>query len=341
MPTKRFSSIKPSPKRQSRSQAVIPLRTAKSTCQVTLLLAAGHQYQFALSSDDPLLHQLFQVMLAKTQSQNQGAAGQPQLLQIPVQQGQASLCISSADLIGIVTEPALFIKPHAASAQPRSQDIAPQPSAPAVIQPNSESILPARFVQLEPFLSAADHAKALEIALNQADNFVASTTTTAADNYRQSSILYATYYTDFYQKLRLKILETLPTILQQLQMPEFQISEVEMQMTAHNDGCFYKIHNDSGHTPTRTRQLTYVYYFHQTPQAFSGGELKIYDTELQQNGPKARAISQTVTPKNNSIIFFDSRLMHEVLPIVCPSRVFDHSRFTLNGWLRRAEPSSN
>lgn len=107
-----------------------------------------------------------------------------------------------------------------------------------------------------------------------------------------------------------------------------------MQMTAHNDGCFYKIHNDSGDKLTATRILTYVYYFYQEPKAFSGGELRLYNTELE--GARQTALSQfeDIEPRNNSIVFFDSRCMHEVRPIHCPSRHFTQGRFTLNGWLR-------
>lgn len=339
MPPKPFVPAKRH-KRQPRVNSAIPFKTDAKTnairYQVTLLLAAGHQYQITLQSDDPLLHQLFQVMLIKTQPKSQATPVPPQLLQIPINQGQASLCIASTDLIGVITEPALFIKPHSVTPQAIPQP----PLSQSSLQPQSAEqtlFLPAQFIQIEQFLSPANHAAALQIALTKQAEFVGSTTTTSAEDYRQSAILYATLYPDFYHLLRQQILAVVPTVLQQLQMPEFEVAEVEMQMTAHNDGCFYKIHNDSGDTPTRTRRLTYVYYFHQDPQAFSGGELKIYDTELKQGGQQALDVAQTVIPKNNSIVFFDSHLMHEVLPVACPSRAFANSRFTLNGWLRRAK----
>ncbi|MEO1802338.1 MAG: 2OG-Fe(II) oxygenase, partial [Cyanobacteria bacterium J06629_2] len=116
---------------------------------------------------------------------------------------------------------------------------------------------------------------------------------------------------------------------------EFFISHVEMQMTAHNDGCFYKVHSDAGSAKTQTRELTYVYYFYKEPKAFTGGELKIYDTQMVGEKFIQRDNSKIVEPRNNSIVFFNSRCKHEVLPIACPSRQFDDSRFTLNGWLRR------
>jgi SM-20-related protein len=127
----------------------------------------------------------------------------------------------------------------------------------------------------------------------------------------------------------------LPDVLAELGMPNFTIQQVESQLTAHNDGNYYKIHNDNGSPDTATRELTYVYYFHQEPKGFTGGELQIYDTQIQNNHYTQAPTFNTVEPRNNSIVFFLSRYMHEVLPISCPSRAFADSRFTINGWIRR------
>jgi len=37
----------------------------------------------------------------------------------------------------------------------------------------------------------------------------------------------------------------------------------------------------------------------------------------------------------NSIVFFPSNYLHEVLPTRCPSGEFADSRLTYNGWLHR------
>jgi SM-20-related protein len=44
---------------------------------------------------------------------------------------------------------------------------------------------------------------------------------------------------------------------------------------------------------------------------------------------------QDIAPADNMIVFFDSRLMHEVQPLKVPSGAFEDGRFTLNGWLNR------
>ena len=203
------------------------------------------------------------------------------------------------------------------------------------LQQSDSQLFLAKCIQIDNFLTPQEHQQVLEIALNKQSEFVDSKTVTNAANYRQSSILYATLFPDFYYLVKKKILNLLPLVLQHLKHPEFTVSRVEMQMTAHGDGCFYKVHTDAGSEKTKDRELTYVYYFYQEPKQFSGGELKIYDTELKNNSFKQKERSQTIEPLNNRLIFFNSRCKHEVSPISCSSHNFQHSRFTLNGWLRR------
>jgi Rps23 Pro-64 3,4-dihydroxylase Tpa1-like proline 4-hydroxylase len=226
-------------------------------------------------------------------------------------------------------------QPHAGSTTAQ-QPAFSYPVAVAPVSVSNTQILEPTVLEIDNFLSHEEHQFALSTALNKADQFVGSKTTTNASDYRRSSILYATLYPDLYELLRQRLIGLLPTVMQQLGMPGFEPGQVEMQLTAHNDGCFYKIHNDSGSPETATRVLTYVYYFYQEPKRFSGGELRMYETDI--SGPMVTASDhfETIEPLNNRIVFFDSRCKHEVLPVVCPSRQFDHGRFTLNGWIRRA-----
>ncbi len=212
----------------------------------------------------------------------------------------------------------------------------PAPDYQSVIQKDT-IFLPADYVFLENFLSPTENQEILDIALSKKEQFVGSSTTTQAVNYRQSSILYATLFPEFYNLMRNKLLQTLPIILPKLNHQPFNVSQVEMQLTAHNDGCFYKIHNDSGSEKTYTRVITYVYYFHQEPKQFSAGELRLYETELKGGAAISNHKYKTIEPRNNSIVFFDSRCKHEVMPVSCPSRQFEDGRFTLNGWFRRPE----
>lgn len=246
---------------------------------------------------------------------------------------------------------ALKILEMAGDASRSSVDAAAGGSSSSSVQvevpvPNSSSVLsaqppsrflPASYVQIDNFLSPEENREALNIALSNQQQFIASTTTTNAENYRQSWVLYATLFPEFYEVLKKKILKTVPSAIAQLKMSEFLISKVEMQLTAHNDGCYYKVHNDSGSEATATREITYVYYFCQEPPKFSEGALRLYDTELKEGNASQYNTFKDIEPRNNRIVFFNSRCKHEVLPVRCPSRKFEDSRFTLNGWIRRVE----
>ncbi|MEL7037625.1 MAG: 2OG-Fe(II) oxygenase [Cyanobacteria bacterium J06592_8] len=215
-------------------------------------------------------------------------------------------------------------------------DPVPAPDYQSVIQKESV-FLPGDHVFIENFLTPEENQEILNIALSKSDQFVGSTTTTKANNYRQSSILYATLFPEFYNLMRNRILDKLSAVLPKLNHKPFDVAQVEMQLTAHNDGCFYKIHNDSGSEKTLTRTITYVYYFHQETKQFSGGELRLYETELKAGSAISHGKYKAIEPRNNSIVFFDSRCKHEVMPVRCPSQRFEDGRFTLNGWLRRTE----
>ena len=116
----------------------------------------------------------------------------------------------------------------------------------------------------------------------------------------------------------------------------FAVGRIECQVTANNDGAYFRVHTDAGDNETRDRVLTYVYYYSREPRPFEGGELRVYD-DLLRNGRLARHDTfQTIVPEPNSIVFFHARVMHEVTEVRVPSRAFGDSRFTVNGWVRHA-----
>lgn len=192
-------------------------------------------------------------------------------------------------------------------------------------------VLPAQFVQIRNFFSVEERSQLLNYVLREHPNFVPTTTSTGAIDYRKSKILYS--FPEIAEVMRQRVQSALFTVFAQL--PAFQPSDLEIQLTAHNDGNYYKIHNDNGAPEVASRALTYVYYFYREPKAFSGGELRLYDVQIEGGYYQAADTFHDIDPENNSIIFFPSHYMHEVLPVSCPSQAFADSRFTLNGWIRR------
>lgn len=170
---------------------------------------------------------------------------------------------------------------------------------------------------IKDFFSSERAESLLRFALEQEPNFVPTTTFTEAEDYRVSSVLYNLQR--WAETVEFDIRGALPTVFDRLGIKPFSPRQIEMQLTAHSHNGFYKVHNDNGSPDTQTRQLTYVYYFWSEPKAFCGGELVVEE--------------EVVQPDNNMMIFFPSGLIHEVKTVVCPSRDFASSRFTVNGWI--------
>jgi len=78
---------------------------------VTLLLEGGHQYMLHLPPDAPLLVQLFEMIVHASQSQR--------LLQVPVNDGSALLCLAGNRLIGLLTEPPVVMQQFESQVAPR------------------------------------------------------------------------------------------------------------------------------------------------------------------------------------------------------------------------------
>ncbi|WP_293330350.1 2OG-Fe(II) oxygenase [Microcoleus sp. CAWBG58] len=303
--------------------------------KVKILLTGGHQCTITLKSDTPLLHSLVKALVDRQQQ----TVGFASLFQIPIDDGRSSLSFPAEHLVGLVTEPPIFLQ------QPQPQ----QPAIPLEIVPEILAEIPAeipapapvnddlisRYAQIDNFLTTAEKNKLIKYVLAKESEFVTTSTSTNAEDYRRSMVLHS--FPEFSTLMVNRIKAILPDVLRKLNIPEFALGDIEAQLTMHNDNNFYKLHNDSGSPDTASRFFTYVYYFNREPKAFSGGELLIYDSKVENNFYVADETFRKVEPRNNSIVFFLSRYMHEVLRVNCPSKAFADSRFTINGWVRKAD----
>lgn len=128
-----------------------------------------------------------------------------------------------------------------------------------------------------------------------------------------------------------RIRAVLGHVLPRLGMAPFPVRRFEMQITASNDGEYFRMHSDSTHAVTAGRRLTYVYFFGREPLPFEGGMLRIL------GGPGDRrprpGAEVAVEPRQNRVVFFPSLILHEVAEVRVPSRALEDSRLTVNGWL--------
>jgi hypothetical protein len=128
-----------------------------------------------------------------------------------------------------------------------------------------------------------------------------------------------------------RVRHALPGVLDQFGLEEFPIARTEAQITASNDGDFFRAHSDDAQESVASRHITFVYFFHREPRQFEGGELLLHDSR----GSSQTGSYQTIVPRQNQIVFFPCAVLHEISPVKCASRAFADSRFTLNGWLHK------
>jgi Rps23 Pro-64 3,4-dihydroxylase Tpa1-like proline 4-hydroxylase len=286
---------------------------------VTVMLNGGHSRTLFLGRRDPLLLSLIASIGEK--SYGGGRAARP--FNIHLDQGRQSFIFSSSDLVGLLTDPPLVTdggaRPAAVSVQPGTMTVTPK--SPHVL--------------IENFIEPERHADLLRFVTAREKEFVPSTVSTNDAQYRRSMVLHQ--FPEFADLVRARVRALMPQLCRNFGLPEFPVADVECQLTAHNDGHFYKLHNDNGSADTLERTLTYVFYFHNEPKAYSGGEFRLYDSRIQDGRLTCGEPAADIEPKNNSILFFPSYCHHEVLPVRCASGRFVDSRFTINGWVRRAK----
>ena len=129
-----------------------------------------------------------------------------------------------------------------------------------------------------------------------------------------------------------KIRSVVPGVLAQLRMEEEEEDGrygIESNMRVYGAGGFYSAHQDDA----ANRKLSFVYFFHPEPRRFSGGDLWLYDADVEAPGCSFDTFSR-IEPVRNSIVFFPSASWHQVTPVTCDVDDFGSGRFVVNGHLR-------
>src|SRR4030095_5332328 len=161
-------------------------------------------------------------------------------------------------------------------------------------------------------------------------------------SYRKSRVLYE--LGEYGTLIQDRLLALLPEVLRTFKREAFPLSHIDVQITASNDGDFFKVHQDNSLVDpldVSLRELSFVHYFNSEPKAFSGGQLRFYESEDGEVQGLEERPTRTITPRQNTLVFFPSSHNHEVLPVKCTSRKFRNSRFTVNGWFIRDAAAGN
>lgn len=198
-----------------------------------------------------------------------------------------------------------------------------------------DGLRPTPFRLRPNFLDIVQHRRLLDYALANEAAMVPSVVESATPKpeWRRSRVVLADRnILEWFAPL---IAQRAAAILADFGFRDVVMESIGLDWVASNDGDFYKHHVDTGPSHYALRTVSFVYYFNRQPKAFSGGELALYDTDLA-TGEFDSARRTTLDPLDNRLVLFPSAARHEILPVRCPSRDFADSRFTLNGWIRRA-----
>ncbi|HUK24485.1 MAG TPA: 2OG-Fe(II) oxygenase [Terriglobales bacterium] len=201
------------------------------------------------------------------------------------------------------------------------------------------SVIAAQCVVFDEFLAPAEMQDLLEYTLHHEAEFEVSEVISPSDDgvvdfeSRRSRVLMELGKHE--EVLIRRIQACMPAVLERLGVPQFVANNAEAQITASNDGDFFHWHNDNSHGESRSREITFVYFFHREPRPFRGGELRIYDSRMERGRYMPTENYRGIVPRQNQMVFFQSSLAHEITPVECPSKAFGDSRFTVNGWFHR------
>jgi len=196
----------------------------------------------------------------------------------------------------------------------------------------------APFVLLKDFLTGDFHDALLPFLVSARERFVPML---GGNKEYQPHHRQALDYPDKWegkQRFRICLARILAQAIPRLHLPSFQIGPIEVCVRAYQDGHFFKVHQDaSANSAYATRLINFVYYFHKQPRPYSGGDLLLFDTDVEADA-LAMAGFTRVVPQDNALILFPCNFYHSVVPIRCPSKEFADSRFTINGHVhKRAE----
>lgn len=193
---------------------------------------------------------------------------------------------------------------------------------------------PAPFVRIVNFLTPAEHGRVLEQALARRGAFApgkvgAGKRRRVQPDKRTGLVLDREACKDIAAWFVPKLRNALPPALSRLRLDPALPACIDLQMTLVQDGGYSLPHQDPSPREHRLRTPLCIYYFRRRPQAYSGGDLLLHDTDVNARDCDLSAFSR-IEPIDNSLIIFPRIWFHEVTLVQSASGEFADGRFALN-----------
>jgi Rps23 Pro-64 3,4-dihydroxylase Tpa1-like proline 4-hydroxylase len=193
-------------------------------------------------------------------------------------------------------------------------------------------IHPAPFVLLKNFLPSALHETLVPFVLANQDKLVPAKVGNNEYKPECRESLEIPGKWDAQKAIHEHVREIIPRVLAPLDVAPFEIGKLEVKLRVYLDGHFFRIHMDcpANSEDNANRKVSYVYFFHKLPRAYTGGGLLLFDTDVENNKYTTAGFTR-IEPEDNSIVLFSSAYYHSVVPVSCPSKEVANSRFVING----------
>ena len=220
-------------------------------------------------------------------------------------------------------------------------DYAPAARLLAVLEGRGPAVggtVPAPFVVVDGVLSEAERALVWDTVDAHEAAFVDSKLEAGAFNaeYRSSRSIKKRDLGALVPVVQAHVLDVLARSWAALGVAPFEPGRIEMQLTAHLDGGFYKAHRDRGDVPPyASRAVTYLYYFAREPRRFEGGDLLLLDTDLEAD--TFGAAYTRVRHVDDRLVLFPSPFYHQVTSVTSETGDLHDARFAINGWVHAPE----
>ncbi|MFF5808384.1 2OG-Fe(II) oxygenase [Streptomyces sp. NPDC012746] len=197
-------------------------------------------------------------------------------------------------------------------------------------------VVPAPVCRFENFLGSERADSLLEYAISRRPDFTAGTVldplTGQVSHKGRDSLVFPVTSEVFGQHLA----DCLPLVQEYLDQ-RAALTQSLTVLTAHGEGGHYGMHTDASRVRDVSTALSAVYYLHRRPRGFGGGQLRLYDTVVEDHRVRPAESYRTIEPEHDTIVFFPAGAFHEVVPSTCPSGRFADHRFTLTTWISSGE----
>ena len=195
---------------------------------------------------------------------------------------------------------------------------------------------PAPFVLVKDFLPTSFHATLLPFVLSVRGKLVPARIATGVKHgeykpeTRESLDLPGEW--EVKRHFRECLNAIIPSALSRLHVAPFEMCPAEVKVRAYLDGHFFRMHMDcpADVVDIAHRKVSYVYFFHKLPRGYTGGDLLLFDSNIESNRFTTSRFT-SIVPEDNTLIIFPSPYFHSVIPVGCSSRRYEDSRFVING----------